>query len=238
MSDDPRPSADGGTGEGGPAGDGAARVPLGKPGDTPPPRQDRDPWAPPADDLRPGPPPPSVHDQQTITSLPGEGAGYPPPPQQWTGPAHPFAPQPQQWTGPANPFAPPAQDSPVPPPPLAPGGPGAPGYGYGYGYPGGYGHPAPYPPGAHLGWHRPPPQTSNGMGTAGLVLGIVATVLFCLWPLAFILGLLGVVFGAIGRRKATRGEADNGGQALAGIICGAVAMVLAVGMGALVIFVP
>ncbi|MFB8777225.1 DUF4190 domain-containing protein [Streptomyces broussonetiae] len=224
------------------------------------PGPERDPWAPPADDARPParpsapstgdarPPagPPSVHDQQTVTSMPGAGAGCPPP-QPWSSPAAPpgpFVPPAHDGPGAANPFAPPAQDSPVPPPPIAPGGPGP----SAYGYPGGYGHPAPpvhpaapyqhggYP--GYPGWPGAAPMPSNGMGTAGLVLGIVATVLFCLWPLAFILGLLGVVFGAVGRKKASQGEASNGGQALAGIICGSVGMLLALGMAALVIFVP
>jgi hypothetical protein len=75
---------------------------------------------------------------------------------------------------------------------------------------------------------------SNGMGTAGLVLGILAAIVFCLWPLAVVLGVLGVVFGAIGSRKASRGEATNGGQALAGIICGVAGIVLGVTMGVLV----
>ncbi|QEV20559.1 DUF4190 domain-containing protein [Streptomyces alboniger] len=67
---------------------------------------------------------------------------------------------------------------------------------------------------------------ANGMGVAALVLGIIATVGFCLGPLAVVLGVLAVVFGAVGRGKARRGEATNGGQALAGIICGSVGIVL------------
>jgi hypothetical protein len=72
------------------------------------------------------------------------------------------------------------------------------------------------------------------MGTAGLVLGIIAVVLFCAWPLAIVLGVLAVIFGLIGRAKARRGEATNPGQALAGVICGAVGVVLAV---ALIVFI-
>ncbi|MBK3637693.1 DUF4190 domain-containing protein [Streptomyces sp. MBT97] len=73
------------------------------------------------------------------------------------------------------------------------------------------------------------------MGVAGMVVGIASAVLFCLWPLAAILGVLGVVFGSIGRAKARRGEASNAGQALAGIICGAVGAALAVALGVLLI---
>ncbi|MEV6184142.1 DUF4190 domain-containing protein, partial [Streptomyces sp. NPDC052015] len=78
------------------------------------------------------------------------------------------------------------------------------------------------------GWPGMPLPPSNGMGTAALVLGIISTVVFCLWPLAIVMGVLSVVFGVIGRRRARRGEATNAGQALAGIICGAVGIVLGV----------
>ncbi|WP_246101690.1 DUF4190 domain-containing protein [Streptomyces cyaneus] len=76
---------------------------------------------------------------------------------------------------------------------------------------------------------------SNGMGTAGLVLGIISAVVFCLWPIAIILGVLALIFGSIGRGKARRGEATNPGQALAGVICGAAGVVLGLVMLALVI---
>ncbi|MFJ9739801.1 DUF4190 domain-containing protein [Streptomyces sp. NPDC101166] len=134
-----------------------------------------------------------------------------------------------------DPFAPPAGGA-VPPPPIAPGGPGPMPYGYpgGYGHqgaPAGYGHhgsPAGYGGGlpAYYGWNgmRPP---SNGMGLAAMVLGIVAAVGICLWPAPLLIGPLAVVFGLIGRSKAKRGEANNAGQALAGIICGLTGFVLA-----------
>lgn len=64
------------------------------------------------------------------------------------------------------------------------------------------------------------------MGTAALVLGIIAVVVFCLWPIAVVLGVLAVIFGVISRGKARHGESTNPGQALAGIICGAVGIVL------------
>ncbi|MFD4624422.1 DUF4190 domain-containing protein [Streptomyces sp. NPDC058475] len=83
-----------------------------------------------------------------------------------------------------------------------------------------------------------PMAPSNGMGTAALVLGILAAVVFCLWPLAIVLGILGVIFGAIGRRKVRRGEATNPGQALAGIICGAVGIALGIAMLVILIVVP
>jgi hypothetical protein len=163
-------------------------------------------------------PPPSVHDQQTVTSMQGPEAT--PSAQPW---ANPFAPP----TGAANISAGPfAQNGHVPPPPIAPDGPGQVPYGYpsgGYGYPGGA-------PQAHYGWPGMQPLPSNGMGTAGLVLGILSALVFCLWPLAIILGILGVIFGALGRGKARQGVATNPGQALAGIICGVAGIALGIGM--------
>ncbi|MFJ9359217.1 MULTISPECIES: DUF4190 domain-containing protein [Streptomyces] len=193
------------------------------------PRPEPNPWAPPVDQApshAPGAPtPPSVHNQPTVVALPGTGT-----------PGHPQSP-PQSWDNPfASPAAAPAPHprpapgEPVPPPPIAPEGPGQVPYGYGYGYPA-YPTPGPgYPGAAGYGWPMMPPAPSNGMGTAGLVLGIISAVVFCLWPIAIILGILAVIFGVLGRRRARRGEANNPGQALAGIICGAVGIALGIAM--------
>jgi hypothetical protein len=67
------------------------------------------------------------------------------------------------------------------------------------------------------------------------LLGIVSAAVFCLWPVAILLGVLAMIFGGIGRAKANRGEATNAGQALAGIICGAVGSALGVALGVLVL---
>ncbi|MEU1333905.1 DUF4190 domain-containing protein [Streptomyces sp. NPDC005865] len=211
----------------------------------------RDPWAPPAEDAKaPGRGPgaaggsASVHDQWTVTSMPG---AYPPPVQ---GPGPHAAPP----VG--NPFAAPGE--PVPPPPISPDGPGRMPYGYEYGYGHGYGYPGPpggapgygypgqpgYPgyqgaPGAPgYGWPALPMAPANGMGVTALVLGIIAAVGFCLWPLAIVVGILAVIFGAVGRGKVRRGEATNGGQALAGIICGAAGVVLSVAVLVILLVVP
>ncbi|MFJ1565309.1 DUF4190 domain-containing protein [Streptomyces erythrochromogenes] len=176
----------------------------------------RDPWAPPerppvdlgkpqGDRGTPGVTGlPSVHDQPTLAGMPGE--------------------QPA-----------PAAPGPGATPPAA--GPASAVYGYpaaqpGYGYPGdaglpGYpGYPAQqgYPfPGAYQPYGRPP---SNGFGITALVLGILAVVGCITSVIAVALGIGAVVFGALGKGKANRGEADNGGMALAGIILGAIGIVL------------
>ncbi|MFI0232804.1 DUF4190 domain-containing protein [Streptomyces sp. NPDC017086] len=176
---------------------------------------------------------------------------YTPPADPFAPPVNPFAPpsataaapQPQSYpfappasAPPVNPFAPPvsyAGAEPVPPPPIAPDGPGQ----VAYGYPGpphaGYGA-VPYPVADGYGW--PGMQApNNGMGTAALVLGIISALGFFMWPVALVLGVLALVFGGIGRGRSRRGEATNPGVALAGIICGATGIVLALGMVAFVI---
>ena len=76
--------------------------------------------------------------------------------------------------------------------------------------------------------------TRNGLGTAALVLGILGIIPFTLLLLP---AVLGIVFGIVGRRRAKRGEATNGGTALAGIICGSVGLVLGLlAITALVLF--
>ncbi|MEU8468948.1 DUF4190 domain-containing protein, partial [Streptomyces sp. NPDC029006] len=147
---------------------------------------------------------------------------------------NPFAPpagipQPSPYAPPVPPAAGQGAADPVPPPPIAPGGPGQVPYGYpgtapAYGYPGS--SPAPYGGGPGYAWPGTQPVPSNGMGTASLVLGIIAAAGFLLWPVALVLGVLAVIFGAVGRSKVRHGEATNPGVALAGIICGAAGIVL------------
>ncbi|MCM2411384.1 DUF4190 domain-containing protein [Streptomyces sp. RKAG290] len=199
----------------------------------------RDPWAPPdnrvpleknTEDTRP----PPVHDQQTVTSMPNAAPG--PAPTVGFGDA-PDAGQPSGpggWYGPGT----------LPPPPVGPNGPGQPvpppvgQYGYPAGQPpqpgGHYGYPAPQPPQyggypgypgyGQNGWGGP--QPANGLGIASMVLGIIAVAGFCMYGLGIILGVLALIFGLIGRGRVSRGEADNGGVALAGIILGSIGIVV------------
>ncbi|MFJ5723942.1 DUF4190 domain-containing protein [Streptomyces sp. NPDC093149] len=187
----------------------------------------RDPWAlpdsrvpleKPAGDPRP----PAVHDQQTVTSMPGVGDG----------PAPAVAPgfgAPEQ-TGPVPGPGPAFGPGEVPPPPVAPNGPGQPvppaAGQYGYpaapaaqygGYPG-------YPGYGQTSWGGPAP--ANGLGIAAMVLGIIAVAGFCMWGLGLVLGVLALIFGIIGRGRVRRNEATNGGMALAGIILGSIGIVI------------
>ncbi|HVM26554.1 MAG TPA: DUF4190 domain-containing protein [Mycobacteriales bacterium] len=88
-------------------------------------------------------------------------------------------------------------------------------------------HPAGGAPAAGYGaGHRGPMK--NGLGIAALVVGVLSL------PAAFtiiggvVLGLLAIVLGLVGRGRAKRGEADNGGMALAGVVLGALGVVLSV----------
>jgi hypothetical protein len=72
-----------------------------------------------------------------------------------------------------------------------------------------------------------PPR--NGMGSAALVLGLVSLVaVFLIAPLGVVLGAAAVACGVAGRRRARRGEATNPGQATAGLVTGAVGLVVSV----------
>ena len=109
--------------------------------------------------------------------------------------------------------------------PIPPSDPyGAPPPGYG-GTPAGYGSP---PAGYGSPTGRAP---QNGLGIGALIVGILAlvtTVTFFGAFVGWLLGIIAVVLGFLGRSRAKKGEADNGGMALAGIITGAIAFVLSV----------
>jgi hypothetical protein len=114
----------------------------------------------------------------------------------------------------------------------APGGqPGYPPPGYppppGYQQPGGA--QSYYPPGGYPPGYYPPGGRGarNGMGTTALVLGLVAIVSW-FFAVGIVLGLLAVIFGFVARGRVRRGEASNGGAALAGIILGALSVVAGV----------
>ena len=83
------------------------------------------------------------------------------------------------------------------------------------------------------GWGQPgfgSPTPNNGMGTAALVLGILAIV-FCWFSIIGIpLGIVAIVLGGINLGRVKRGEATNRGATLAGIWTGAIGIVLAIAL--------
>jgi membrane-bound ClpP family serine protease len=92
----------------------------------------------------------------------------------------------------------------------------------------GQGPPGGYPP---SGGYPQAAGRRNGIGVAALVIGVVALVLVLLLlfsPLGVLLGLIAVVLGIIGLVRANRGEADNRGQAVTGLVTGGLALLLGI----------
>jgi hypothetical protein len=126
------------------------------------------------------------------------------------------------------------QDPTQPGPPPGPYQPGQPPPGQ---YPPGQPPPGQPPPGQYQtaaypgGGGYPGARRRNGMGTTALVLGVVAVTLVLLLlfsPLGAFLGLLAVLFGILGIIRANRGEADNRGQAVAGLVTGGLALLFGI----------
>jgi hypothetical protein len=90
-------------------------------------------------------------------------------------------------------------------------------------YPGSYPPPPPQP---YSGYAPPPAAPKNGLGIAALVLAIVGLV-FC-WTVAggVILGFAAVIVGFVARGRVKRGQATNGGVAIAGIVLGILAIII------------
>jgi len=76
--------------------------------------------------------------------------------------------------------------------------------------------------------YAPPAHPRNGIGITALVLGIVAIVASITVIGGILLGIIAIVLGFIGRSRAKKGHATNGGVALAGIITGAAGVVLSI----------
>lgn len=116
-------------------------------------------------------------------------------------------------TTPSDPFANPPDDRRSTPPPSAP--------------PPGWGAP---PPSGQSDWGAPghggPPQGgSNGLGIAALVVGLLA--FFTSWLLiGGVFGIVAIVLGILALGKVKRGEASNKGMAIAGIVLGAIGLLV------------
>ncbi|WP_211116365.1 DUF4190 domain-containing protein [Glycomyces buryatensis] len=117
-----------------------------------------------------------------------------------------------------------------PPPPPQPSGYSPQPPGYGQQAPTPYGPPQlpPAMPPAYGGYPMSMPQ--NGLGTAGMVLGIIGIVLFwCGW-IGIVLAILAVIFGGVGIARANKGEATNKGMAVSGVVLGVITLALTIGI--------
>lgn len=89
-------------------------------------------------------------------------------------------------------------------------------------YPGGY---PPPPPQGYPGYPPPPTAPKNGLGIASLVIAIIA--LLSVFG-GIVLGVVAVILGFLGWGRAKRGEATNGGIAVAGIVLGFLSIIEAI----------
>lgn len=67
---------------------------------------------------------------------------------------------------------------------------------------------------------KEPKKERKGFCIASLVLGIVAIVFFCIWYISIPCGVLAVIFGILGIKS------TNKGMAIAGLITGAIGLVV------------
>lgn len=74
------------------------------------------------------------------------------------------------------------------------------------------------------------PRSRNGFGIAALVLGLFALLLS--WTIigGILFGILALIFGLLGRARAKRGEATNGGMSVAGVVLGVLGLLIAIGL--------
>ena len=96
-----------------------------------------------------------------------------------------------------------------------------------------YGQPYAAQPGQYPGYESgghgaPTGQPSNTQGLIAMILGIAAIPLLCCWGIGIPVGIAAGVLGYLGKRKVDQGLATNRGQALTGLICGAVAVVIGI----------
>jgi hypothetical protein len=92
------------------------------------------------------------------------------------------------------------------------------------GQPPGAGYPAP-PPMPYATQTPPAIAPRNGLGISALVIAIVGLLLCFTIVFGVLLGIAAVVMGFMGRGRVKRGEANNGGVAVAGVVLGFLSIV-------------
>ncbi len=79
-----------------------------------------------------------------------------------------------------------------------------------------------------------PAGKQNNLGLLAMILGIASVPLACCY-LGLPAGIAAMVTGWLGQQRVEQGLADNRGQALAGMICGAIGALLGLGWGVMAI---
>src|SRR5689334_23161494 len=75
------------------------------------------------------------------------------------------------------------------------------------------------------------PRPRNGLGVAALVIGVaslVAAISFVLFPLGLVAAVVGLILGIIALTRGKNRGATNTGQAIAGVVCCALALVISI----------
>jgi hypothetical protein len=162
-------------------------------------------------------------------------------PSMWADPTRAGSTPPPQSAPPLLPPPPPPAFAPLDSPPTAYGAPQysvpvQPGTFGGYGGYGGYGaQPAVYPPGLFQPT-GPPPQTTNGMAIASMVVSIAGAVLLICYGLGGIVAIVGAILGHVARRQVRERREAGGGMALAGVIVGWVSAALGLAIAGLILW--
>jgi hypothetical protein len=87
------------------------------------------------------------------------------------------------------------------------------------------------PTASPLDQHAPPTSTRagrSGRATASMVLGIISIPAAIFAILGLIIGIIGLTLGLIARGDINRKGLTNRGQAIAGIVCSSIGLVLAI----------
>ena len=91
----------------------------------------------------------------------------------------------------------------------------------------------------YLSYASPENRAGNGLAIGSMVCGICSIpLMLCAWYIGIPAAIVAVVLGCVARSKAKRGLAQGRAMALAGILCGSGALLLALALiGVLVAFV-
>jgi hypothetical protein len=87
-------------------------------------------------------------------------------------------------------------------------------------------YPAGQPPPPHAGSTPPPAKPKNWLGATALAVAILGLICSISIVVGVTFGVIAIILGFSGRRRARQGQATNGEVATAGIVLGALAIVV------------